>query len=77
MDGSSHQAGQHAGQISDQSPYGTDPTGAVLNGIYRVEERLAQGGMGEVYTGRVIETGDRVAIKMLLPQHASDALMIG
>jgi serine/threonine-protein kinase len=39
--------------------------GTHLNGIYEVDGMVAAGGMGEVYRGHTIHTGDRVAIKML------------
>lgn len=45
--------------------YGGDLRGLQLNGTYEVEGLIARGGMGEVYRGRVIETGDAVAIKVL------------
>lgn len=47
--------------------------GTQLNGIYEVDELIAVGGMGEVYRGHVIQTGDVVAIKMLLPEMAENA----
>lgn len=53
------------------------PPGTVLNGIYIVDERIARGGMGEVYAGRNVQTGYKVAIKMILPEHAEDELIIG
>lgn len=50
--------------------------GTTLNGVYVIDRRIAQGGMGEVYSGRAIATGDRVAIKMVLPEHSKDELII-
>ncbi|MBN9450206.1 MAG: hypothetical protein J0I67_25245, partial [Bosea sp.] len=41
--------------------------GTTLNGIYQIESLIAVGGMGEVYRGRAIQTGDAVAIKMIRP----------
>jgi serine/threonine-protein kinase len=41
------------------------PAGTRLNGIYEIDEPLAAGGMGEIYKGHVIETGDLVAIKLI------------
>ncbi|MEM7211240.1 MAG: protein kinase, partial [Pseudomonadota bacterium] len=52
------------------------PPGTTLNGIYVVDERIARGGMGEVFAGRNIQTGHKVAIKMILPEHAQDELII-
>ena len=52
------------------------PAGTQLNGIYEVEKRIAIGGMGEVYIGRVIQTGDKVAIKMILPEHANNEIIL-
>jgi serine/threonine protein kinase len=48
------------------------PPGTRLNGIYEVERQIATGGMGEIYRGRVIGTGDLVAIKMIKPEFAED-----
>lgn len=39
--------------------------GTRLNDTYELEEGIAAGGMGEVYRGHNIETGDPVAIKMI------------
>jgi serine/threonine protein kinase len=46
--------------------------GTRLNGIYEIESLIAVGGMGEVYKGRAIQTGDAVAIKMIRPDMARD-----
>src|SRR5262249_13532636 len=47
--------------------------GTRLNGIYEVDRPIGMGGMGEIYIGRVIETGDAVAIKVLLPEFSDNA----
>lgn len=46
--------------------------GTTLNGIYQIESLVGVGGMGEVYKGRAIQTGDAVAIKMIRPDMARD-----
>jgi len=46
--------------------------GTRLNGIYEVDHLIASGGMGEVYKGHTIQTGDAVAIKVLLPEFAGN-----
>ncbi len=43
------------------------PPGTQLNGTYEIDSLIATGGMGEVYCGHVIETGDTVAIKVIRP----------
>nr|MBA3446578.1 protein kinase [Pseudaminobacter sp.] len=48
-----------------------DP-GTELNDTYAIDERIASGGMGEVYRGHNIETGEPVAIKTILPELASN-----
>lgn len=50
--------------------------GTKLNGIYEIESLIAVGGMGEVYKGRAIQTGDTVAIKMIRPDMARDESVI-
>ena len=52
------------------------PAGTQLNGIYEIDKRIAMGGMGEVYIGHVIQTGDKVAIKMILPEHANNQMIL-
>jgi serine/threonine-protein kinase len=44
------------------------PQGTRLNEIYEVDRIVAAGGMGEVYRGHAIHTGDLVAIKLLRPE---------
>lgn len=41
------------------------PAGTQLNGIYEIDAPIAAGGMGEVYRGHTIQTGDLVAIKLI------------
>ncbi|MEJ1157599.1 serine/threonine-protein kinase [Prosthecomicrobium sp. N25] len=41
------------------------PAGTRLNDIYEIDEPIAAGGMGEVYRGHSILTGDSIAIKMI------------
>jgi eukaryotic-like serine/threonine-protein kinase len=44
---------------------GAVSAGTTLSGIYVIDAPLAKGGMGELYRGRTIETGDAVAIKLI------------
>ncbi len=46
--------------------------GVRLNGTYELGTLIAHGGMGEVYRGFNIVTKDPVAIKMILPELASN-----
>ena len=61
--------------MAEQSGGGIAP-GTELNGIYVIDRRIARGGMGEVYAGHAMETGDKVAIKMILPEHAENELIL-
>ena len=47
-------------------------TGTRLNGIYEIEHQIGAGGMGEVYKGKAIQTGDPVAVKMMLGELVED-----
>jgi Protein kinase domain len=47
-------------------------SGTRLNGIYEIESQIGAGGMGEVYKGKAIQTGDPVAIKMMLGDLVED-----
>ena len=46
--------------------------GSVLNHIYQVTRFIARGGMGEVFEGANVNSDERVAIKVMLPQLAAD-----
>ena len=50
--------------------------GTQLSGIYELDEHIAFGGMGEVYRGHNIQTGDPVAIKIVLPEFARDQTIL-
>jgi serine/threonine-protein kinase len=50
---------------STAAPTSRLPPGTRLNGIFEIEQRIATGGMGEIYRGHAIETGDPVAIKVM------------
>lgn len=57
------------------TPDGVGP-GTQLNGIYEIDERIASGGMGEVYRGHNIQTEQPVAIKIVLPEFARDKTIL-
>src|SRR5258708_2909540 len=46
--------------------------GTRLNGIYEIDRQIGVGGMGEIYKGHAIKTGDAVAIKLMLPELAEN-----
>jgi serine/threonine-protein kinase len=48
-------------------------TGALIDGKYRVDRVLGEGGMGIVFQATHVRLGQRVAIKMLHPAHALQA----
>lgn len=50
--------------------------GAELNQTYKIDELLGVGGMGEVFKGHNIQTGDPVAIKIVLPEFARDDMIL-
>ncbi|MFO0684684.1 MAG: protein kinase [Sandaracinus sp.] len=55
----------------------TDPwVGRILSERYRIERRLGKGGMGAVYEAEHLLLKRRVALKVLLPQHAEDAEVV-
>lgn len=49
--------------------------GALLNNTYRIDRMLGRGGMGEVYRGTNVHTGDQVAIKVIRPELVDDVHM--
>ena len=46
--------------------------GVQLNDLFEVVRFIAEGGMGRVYEGRNIASGEQVAIKVILSQYAAD-----
>jgi serine/threonine-protein kinase len=50
--------------------------GTQLNGIYEIDALVGVGGMGEVFKGHNVQTGDPIAIKMVLPEYAQDPLIM-
>jgi eukaryotic-like serine/threonine-protein kinase len=57
--------------------YAAEPSrlaaGTRLNGIFEIDGRIASGGMGEIYRGHAVETGDPVAIKVMRTDLADNA----
>lgn len=63
---------------TSQPPTGvptTVTTGMVIAGTYEIEQLINRGGMGEVYRGKNIHTGDPVAMKIVLPHLAHDPMI--
>jgi serine/threonine-protein kinase len=58
------------------APPGDLPVGTQLSGTYELDQRIAAGGMGEVFRGHNIQTGDPVAIKIVLPEFARDPMIL-
>ena len=61
-----------AGTAAARAGRATVPLGTLINNNYEVKEVLKAGGMGEVYRGENVFTGDPVAIKVVLPELAED-----
>src|SRR5262244_1052109 len=64
-----------------QTPVGKGPAstiapGQLLGHTYRIESLLARGGMGEVYRARHAELNTEHAIKIILPELASDPRIV-
>src|ERR1700760_2166872 len=51
----------------------TEPLGWLLEGRYRLGDRIAAGGMGEVWRARDLALGRPVAVKLLRPGYAGNA----
>ncbi|ARC90750.1 serine/threonine-protein kinase [Rhodovulum sp. MB263] len=64
------EAGAGAAQAAPRVPMLS--AGTVINNNYRIVGVLSSGGMGSVYRGVEIGTGDPVAIKAILPDLAAD-----
>lgn len=59
-----------------ERPTTTVNSGTQIIGTYEIESLINSGGMGEVYRGRNIHTGEPVAIKIVLPSLAHDTKII-
>jgi len=57
------------------TPPVTVTTGMLVAGTYEIEQLINRGGMGEVYRGRNVHTGDPVAMKIVLPALAHDPMI--
>src|SRR5687767_3046 len=53
-----------------------DLTGKVIDGRYRVVERLGRGGMGAVFRVQHIHSHEHFALKVLHPNVAADKMMV-
>jgi eukaryotic-like serine/threonine-protein kinase len=59
-------------QVRGGRPRSAAAPGTRLSDVYEIDDMIAAGGMGEIYRGRLIETGDAVAIKMIKPEFAEN-----
>ena len=50
--------------------------GYCIGGKYEVQRLLGEGGMGQVFEARNLNTGRRVAIKVLLPEYSRDPAVV-
>ena len=61
---------------SSSAPTARLTQGTRLNGIFEIDQHIASGGMGEIYRGHAIETGDAVAIKVMRSDLADNTLAL-
>ncbi|AGT11469.1 serine/threonine-protein kinase [Paracoccus aminophilus] len=66
----------HPPELPPESPAQIVKPGTVINDNYRILETISAGGMGEVYRGENLFTGDPVAVKVILPNLARDQAII-
>jgi serine/threonine protein kinase len=66
----------HTAQGNDQPASSGSLVGRVIDGKYRIEALLAEGGVGSIYRARRLLIGDEVAVKTLQADWASDAEML-
>ena len=50
--------------------------GRIIGGRYRLDARLAAGGMGEVFQATHIELGRKLALKLMRPELSQDASFV-
>jgi serine/threonine protein kinase len=58
--------------VVQPKPRGSLSQGVRLNGMFEIEQLIAEGGMGEVYKGLAVASGDAVAIKVVRPEMSRD-----
>ncbi|HEX3343483.1 MAG TPA: serine/threonine-protein kinase [Polyangiaceae bacterium] len=58
--------------MASADPASRTLVGAVLSRRWRLVQRLGEGGMGEVYAADPLETGPRVAVKILRPEYLGE-----
>jgi serine/threonine-protein kinase len=58
------------GTVFQPKPQGSLRPGVRLNDMFEIERLIAEGGMGEVYKGVSLASGDPVAIKLVRPEMA-------
>jgi len=60
-----------AAAVADPQPQGpADFIGQVIDGRYRIDELIGEGGMGRVYLAEHVDIGKRVAMKILHPVYS-------
>jgi serine/threonine-protein kinase len=59
----------------EREPDGGPPVGTVLEGRYRLRERLGEGGVGWVYRAEHLKLGTEVAVKMLQAPYAQHEML--
>jgi serine/threonine protein kinase len=65
------------GTLAPGSATSSAGPGTELNQTYMIDSLIGVGGMGEVFRGHNIQTGDPVAIKIVLPEYAKDEMILG
>ena len=62
--------------LNRRKPEGDPFLGQVLNGRFKIESKLGEGGFGAVYRGTQVQTGRKVALKLLHPEMTRDENLV-